>query len=368
MITDDLPLLDQHCHGVRNTDLDRADFELLMTEGDRARSPFESMLGVSMRRCCAPVLDLPAHAEPDDYLARRRELGWREVTRRLLRASGTTTWLVDTGLAGPLTDLDEFGSLATGSVLEVVRLEAVAEHVAATGVTAEEFPESVERELRARAVNAVGFKSIVAYRTGLGVPEQRPGRAEITPAVSRWLSSADRRLCDPVLLAWLVHLGAEIGAELGLPLQFHTGFGDADLHLLGADPAQLTGCLGATMDTGVTVVLLHCWPYHRNAAYLAHVFPHVLVDLGLTIPHVGARAGEVLAETLEIAPWSAVCYSSDGYGLAELHHLAARLWRERFARLVDEWIADDVLTAADAERLVTGISLRNAARAYGLDR
>ncbi|CAM02374.1 hypothetical protein A8924_3489 [Saccharopolyspora erythraea NRRL 2338] len=371
MLNDDVPLLDQHCHGVRTADLDRHEFELLMTEAERLgrdRSPFDSMLGVSLRRLCAPVLGLDPHAEAGDYLARRTELGWLTATRRLLGTSGTRTWLVDTGLTAlPLTSPAEFAVLADGQAREVVRLEAVAERVAAGGVAAADLADAVERELRARAVSAAGFKSIAAYRGGLALPGRRPDAASVVRAASRWLSSGRGRLDDRDLLAWLAHVGAEIGAELGLPLQFHTGFGDPDLHLREADPLALTDFLRSTSGTGATVVLLHCWPHHRNAAYLAHVFDHVLVDLGLTIPHVGARAGAVLAETLEIAPWRAVCFSSDGYGLPELHHLGAALWRERCGRLVDEWLADDVLTTRDAERLVTGIAGANAARAYGLD-
>lgn len=368
MLTESIPLLDHHCHGVRTADLDRLGFELLMTEAEQVRperSPFDSMLGVAMRRLCAPVLGLEPHTDPDDYLARRNELGWQEVTRRLLRASGTNAWLLDTGLTTPpLTTLDEFAALAGGAVREIVRLEAVAEEAGATGVSASGWAAAVEAQVRKRAVNAAGLKSVVAYRNGLEVPPRRPGAAQVVAAASTWLSSGQRRLRDPILLAWLVHLGATVGAETGLPLQIHTGFGDPDLHLRDADPVLLTEFMRSTMDSGVTVVLLHCWPFHRKAAYLAHVFPHMLVDLGLTIPHVGAGAGVVLAETLELAPWRSVCWSSDGYGLPELHHLAAVLWREQCGRLVDRWIADDVLTARDAERLVADIAGHNAARAY----
>lgn len=370
MLTDGLPLLDQHCHGVRDADLDRAGFELLLTEADRVvpgRSPFESMLGVTLRRLCAPVLDLPRHAPAEDYLARRAALGWREVSRRLLRASGTTTWLVDTGLnTPPLTGVAELADLGGGHAREVVRLEAVAEQVAERGVPAACLAAEVEREIRSQAANAIGLKSVVAYRCGLRMPDRRPGSGQVDSRAAAWLSGPDRRLRDPVLLAWLVHLGASIGAELGLPLQLHTGFGDPDLRLHETDPLLLTDFIRSTVDTGPTLVLLHCWPFHRNAAYLAHAYPHVLVDLGLTIPHVGAQAAAVLAETLEIAPWPAVCFSSDGFGLPELHHLGALLWRERFGRLIDRWLGEDVLAATDAERLVRGIAGGNAARAYGL--
>ena len=168
-------------------------------------------------------------------------------------------------------------------------------------------------------------------------------------------------------VTWLLHTGARIGAELGLPLQIHTGFGDPDEHLSRADPLLLTEFLRSTQDSGLVVMLLHCWPYHRNASYLAHVFPHVLMDLGLTIPHVGARSAAVLAEALEVAPFGAVCFSSDGYGLPELHYLGARLWRQYCGRLVDQWLADDVLTVRDAERLIAGIAAGNAAQVYGIE-
>ena len=369
MLTDGIPLLDQHCHGVRTADLARDEFALLLTESDRpGRAPFDSMLGAALRRLCAPVLGVEPHAPAEDYLHQRARLGWREVTRRLLRASGTATWLVDTGLTAlPLTGPDELAELGGGRAREVVRLEAVAEQVAARGVAAAELPGAVERELRARAAGAIGLKSVLAYRTGLALPARRPSEAEVVAAAGRRLSDSDGRLADPVLLTWLVHLGADLGAELGLPLQFHTGFGDPDLRLHHADPLLLTDFLAATAGSGLVVVLLHCWPFHRNAAYLAHIHPHVLVDLGLTVPHVGARSGAVLAEALELAPFSGVCFSTDGYGLPELHHLGAVLWRERFGRLLDEWIADDVLTASDAERLAVSVAAGNAARAYGID-
>jgi hypothetical protein len=73
------PLVDHHCHGLVTEDLDRAGFEALMNEANRP-SPlgttlFDSMLGLAIRRWCAPVLDLDPHAPADEYLDRRRELG-----------------------------------------------------------------------------------------------------------------------------------------------------------------------------------------------------------------------------------------------------------------------------------------------------
>ena len=62
-------------------------------------------------------------------------------------------------------------------------------------------------------------------------------------------------------------------------------------------------------------MLLHNYPYHREAGYLAQVFPHVYADLGLATHNVGSRAPAVLAEALEMAPLRKFLFSSDAFGL-----------------------------------------------------
>ncbi|HEV2781122.1 MAG TPA: amidohydrolase family protein [Actinophytocola sp.] len=369
MVTDEVPLHDQHCHGVVTADLDAGAFAGWLTEAFRLpphRDPFDSMLGLAVRRWCAPVLGLPAHAESDAYLRRRAELGWRAVTERLLRSSGVTNWLVDTGFTPPepLTGPAELAGLGGGAGHEVVRVERVAETIAQQGESPRTLLDAIRAELRGRATGAVALKTVIGYRCGLALPAAAPSDTEARAAAERWLRSGDRRLTEPVLLAWLVYEAARVGAALGLPLQVHTGFGDPDLRLRDVDPALLGGFLEATVDSGVTVVLLHCWPYHRNAAYLAHGYPHVIVDIGLTVPFVGARTGEVLGEILELAPFDAVVYSSDGRALPELHHLGAVLWRHHLGRLLDEWISADVLSTVDAERLAVAVGRGNSARIH----
>ena len=62
------PLVDHHCHGVLLDDVDRALFESLMNEATSAAplgtTLFDSMVGLAVRRWCAPVLDLPALSSP----------------------------------------------------------------------------------------------------------------------------------------------------------------------------------------------------------------------------------------------------------------------------------------------------------------
>src|SRR4051794_1014970 len=341
----------------------------MLTEAERpglAGTLFDSQIGFALRRWCAPLLDLEPHAPADTYLARRRELGAAEVNRRLLAATGTGSFLVDTGyLPEPITSPDELAALAGGTGREVVRLEAVAEEVLA-GCSASGFADAFRERLAKRCADAVGVKSIAAYRVGLALEGARPSDGEVAGAAGALLEAVDGgarlRVADPVLHRFLVWCGI----DLGLPMQFHVGYGDADVDLHRCDPLLLTDLLRATESTGVPIMLLHNYPFHRNAGYLAQVFGHVFVDVGLAVHNVGRRADALVAELLELAPFGKVLFSTDAFALAELYVISTALFRRALGRVLDAGIADDDWTADDAARIAAAIGAGNAARAYRL--
>jgi predicted TIM-barrel fold metal-dependent hydrolase len=365
-----LPLVDHHCHGLVRRDPDRAQFESMLTEsaGPSALggSLFDSQIGLAVRRWCAPVLDLEPHVPAEVYLERRAELGAEEVNRRMLTASGTTTFLLDTGyVPEPITTPAELAALAGGRAREIVRLEAVAQDVLADGGDVAGFADRFATALAERCRTAAGVKSIAAYRVGLALDGARPTSAEVTAAADRAVRrDGGVRIADEVLHRHLVWAGI----DLGMPVQFHVGYGDADVDLHRCDPLLLTGLLRATEPAGVPIMLLHNYPFHRNAGFLAQVFGHVFVDVGLATHNVGQRSAALLAELLELAPFGKVLFSSDAFGLAELYLLGTTLFRHGLGRLLAEGVADDAWTAADAQRIATLIGAGNAERVYGLAR
>jgi predicted TIM-barrel fold metal-dependent hydrolase len=365
------PLVDHHCHGIVTSDLDRAAFEELMNESP-GPSPlgttvFDSMLGLAIRRWCAPVLDLEPHASPETYVARRAALGVGEVNRRLLGATGIETFLVDTGLTPDLVSSPtELAGIAGGAVArEVVRLEAVAATVLTSGAAPAEFAEAVRAALMAaRDGGAVGAKSVAAYRVGLRLPAAHPSVGELVAALGRVRpdDTGAYRVAEPVVNGWL----AWTAVELGMPLQFHVGYGDSDVDLAECDPLLLTPFLRATAAHGAPVLLLHNYPFHRHAAYLAQVFPHVFVDVGLATHNSGALSGALLRETLEVAPFGKLLFSSDAYALAELYHLGVLLFRRGLAAVLGQLVDDGEMAAADADRVGALVARENASRAYRL--
>jgi hypothetical protein len=366
-----LALIDHHCHGVVTAALDGPGFEELLTEAPGPPAPgtsmFDSQLGFAVRRWCGPLLDLEPSSPAARYLARRAELGPAEVNRRLLRAAAVDAWLVDTGYqSGQVNTPAELAQVSGAPAHEVVRLEALAEQVAAGQPGAAGFAARFADALSAAAEHAVGLKSIAAYRYGLDFDPARPAPGEVLSAVGGWLRSSDGGRIEPVNSPILLRHLVWSAIDTGLPLQFHTGFGDPDARLHRADPSLLHDFLLATEGAGAPVMLLHCYPFHRQAGYLANVFPHVYMDVGEALNHVGARSAAVLAEAMELTPFHKMLYSSDAFGLPELHYLGAAGFRRDLAKVTGAFVADGAWSAADAARVAELVGAANARRVYGL--
>jgi uncharacterized protein len=252
--------------------------------------------------------------EPDERAVYEHRLAAdpAEYASSLLRATNTEVYIVDEGFPphGEGTTWDELGELAGTRALPVLRLESHGERAADEAATA-------------RGRGYVGLKTIAAYRGGLDrVSEQVVAALEANEATGR-----------------------------PLPVQVHCGFGDSDLHLWRADPSYLKPLLERFRET--TFVLLHCYPFVREAGWLAHVYGNVYFDLSLTIPHV-SRPVEVLHEALELAPLSKLLYASDAARTPELYLLAATWWRDALAEVLDE------------ERDARLVLRENAVAVYGL--
>jgi uncharacterized protein len=366
-----LQFIDHHCHGVTRAELQRLEFELLATESDwpapAAATHFDTQLGFGIRRWCSPVLGLEPHAGPEEYLRRRAELGPAEVSRRLLAASGIDTFLVDTGFGNErITTPDELAAAAGGSSREVVRLETVAERLAAEAADASSFASAYAAALAEATAKAVGVKSVIAYRLGLDFDPARPSAAEVRAAAGGWLRQCELtgqvRLNDPVLLRHVLWTAV----DRRLPIQFHVGYGDSDIQMFRNDPTLMSDFIRAVRPLQVDLMLLHCYPYHRQAGYLAHVYPHVYMDVGCLVHYAGPRAPAILAESLELTPFHKTLFSSDAYGLPELYLVAARGFRLAWRSVVGRWVAEGAWSRADAQRVERMIGRQNAQRVYKL--
>ena len=371
----DVPLIDHHCHGVAPHDQQWEEFEDGLSEAfapaPAGTTHWDKPVGLSIRRWCPPLLDLEQFCTPEAYMERRLDLGAEEVNRRFMRASGLEAVLIDSGNKPErLLDVAGMAEVSDCAAHEVVRLESIAEAVASGGAGAAGFADAFAARLAEAGANAVGLKSILAYRATLAVELTAPSKAEVAEAAGRWLAEVEKtgkaRITDPVLERHLVWAGIELARERGFPIQFHIGIGDPDITLNRCDPSHLTPFFIATEALGVNFTLLHCYPFQREAGLLSENFPHVYFDVGFVLNWVGPSYARILGEALELAPFTKQLYSSDAYAHAELYFLGALRFRMALKTHLDRWMHEGECTADDADRIVELISRQNSRRIYPL--
>lgn len=266
----------------------------------------------------------------------------------------------------------EWATLLGRPVHRLLRIETFAELGYADCPTLDDALARLAAEVAAAPERGiVGLKSIAGYRSGLAIAapsaEQRR-RAGIAYARlrERSLAGGSGRIADKELVDTLVWTAVEAAVPLRLPLQFHVALGDDDIVLTQNDPSLLRELLTHRPFHDVPIVLLHCYPYHRQAAYLASLYPHLYVDLGLTIPLVGPGSEQVLAETLELMPTNQLLASTDGHAEPEFQWFGVVVWRWALARVLARYRDLGILGDDEALGVARDVLRENALRLYPL--
>ena len=205
---------------------------------------------------------------------------------------------------------DEMAAAAGTSAAEIVRLESVFEQLA-TDVGAAAAVRTFPEVLAERTATAAGLKSVVAYRFGFDFAPDPPAPAEAVAAAGAMLATAGQR--------GTAGRRPDLAALPALERRRPRAAAAAALRLRRPRPRpapRATRCCSPASSAlveprGVDVLLLHCYPYHRQAGYLAQVFPHVYFDVGLAVNHTGLGSAGVVAESLELAPFAKILFSSD---------------------------------------------------------
>jgi predicted TIM-barrel fold metal-dependent hydrolase len=367
-----IPILDHHCHTIRRPGQP--------LEGDRFRRFFAETTDPAMAphirhtvfymRMLRDVADLLG-CEPTETAvwAARAAADPEAYIRQLFEAGNFRALQIDTGYAGPTSyNTGELSALIGRPIATIIRLETLMEDLIAASATFQQVEAGIRDAVRtARERGTIGLKSIAAYRGGLHVA---PRTFEEASAVFPALKEAARRdgrirLTNRVILDYLLRAALEEAAAAELPVQFHVAFGDDDADLRTANPLQLRALLTDPAFRRVPFVLLHCYPYVREAGYLAALYAHVFVDVSLTIPLTAHGSAAAFLEALELAPVSKLLFATDAHSVPELFFTGALHGRRALARALEQLIGHDYLTAAQAEDAAEAILWRNAVGLYG---
>jgi predicted TIM-barrel fold metal-dependent hydrolase len=373
---DAVPVVDNHCHSFLRdaTHLDARGYRGLFTEARRDGPSVPYVGSAVYYRWALKELARVLHCEPVEasVLSARAQYTLEELTGVLFAEARIEAMLIDTGLGGAeFFTIPEMRALTGCRVEWVLRLETLAQELILSTVSFGEFTARLTKALtHLRGQGVVSLKSIAAYRSGL----------QIEPTTDRDASSAygdarvqaqlkgQLRLTSKPLIDWLIWRAMEQAAEQGIPIQFHTGYGDPDLDMRLANPLHLRPLFEEPAFETVPIVLLHeSYPYTRESAYLTAVYPNAFLDISYSVPFLDYH--ELLHcthQALGTAPWEKILYSSDGFGIPEHAWLGAVHGRRVLRDALWQKVEQDELTEAAAMEAAKAIFAENSRRLYRL--
>jgi uncharacterized protein len=366
-------VIDDHVHPfpLAFEPLDLAGFTLDVAVGEEAE---RRRLTIEPTRLVTEMLRvrLARHlgCEPGDVVATRDHVArgdWTGYVRGLFADSGTTGMLMDAGWQGlPPGGAEGYAEASAVPVWELARIEPVVDRLLGEGRGANEVIGAVDAFMEAAVHDgAVGFKTVLAYRTGLAVDvDATLGKAERELAADRDAGVPVRRSGKALRDLLFLHVLGRC-ADSDRPLQVHTGFGDSEIRLAESDPLLLEEALRTPAGSSASVVLIHgSFPWHEQAAYLASVRPRVWTEFSLCNLFSPATTADRLLRVLDIAPAGRITLGSDGHGLPESHWFGTVVLRDAW-QTVRARLAGTV-SGAWLDDAQDRLFERNARELYGL--
>jgi hypothetical protein len=372
----DIPLIDNHCHPMHRQQAlapqaYRGYYSETSDPGMTAEHVQHALGYMASLRLMAELLGLPPDTPEDELLEARAQLGMPELTRQTLTGSNTRGVIMDHGF--PVDDAisyDEMEDLLTGmdcQMRRVWRLELIFERLFVECNSLNELVDGLTTELTGlKAKRVYGLKSVSAYRSGLGIlPTSHADASGAFEADKKALETngGKYRIDTKALEDYLTRIALKMASEQGIPVQFHTAFGDTEASMITANPIALRPVFEDSAFSGAPIVMLHCFPFILEVSYLAHVYGNAYFDLSYTVPVAGHYADRVYEDALSVAPSTKVLYGSDAPGLPDFFWLSGIVHRRALGRVLDGWVADG-LSTQQAEDVARNVSYRNAGRLY----
>lgn len=298
----------------------------------------------------------------------RSSVGLDQITQTCFDAAHLNAIFLDDGPWPQATQSLEWHQQKVQSY-RLIRLEYLAEKLMAEVDRFDVFLEWFRSEIDPLPNHAIGFKSVAACRTGLDIQfvyqdiaEESFFRLKQHQAESSTpIPALDKALSDYLLLEAL-----NVAAKYGVPIQFHTGFGNSSLDLRLSNPLHLRPILEEPQYASVPIVLLNgSYPFTREAGFLSSQYLNTYVDFGRAILLLNIQGmRQVIGQIMELTPMTKILYSSGAQCIPEQVYLGAKWGRDVLGQVLDASIQDGDLTVGEAENGAIAILHQNARTLY----
>ena len=380
-------VVDAHCHGFRTQDLldrDPNAFETrcmflgtALLSSNHANLELASfaeeltettMFGLALRRWIARYLECEPTKEAvvaaRDAALRADPTGY---VRGLLESEQIVAVVADEGYPQPTVTRAEFQEALGGvPVHRVGRIEPWIVDAREEGTfdgTVQRFEDEVNAG--GNDPRLIGYKTIIAYRTGLDITD--PSSSDAAAAYERWRADEwreTREHAKPVR-DFLLRRAFALAKEHDRVFHVHVGAGDPDVNLTHARPADAFSFFVEQQD--IPILMIHSgWPWVAEASYVGTVLPNVYMDLSELVPWGFGQIDWSLEMILGAVPGSKVLYGCDESSEPEMFPVSTRLVREALERVLGTFADRDFLSVPDAESIGRGVLADNVRRLHGI--
>jgi hypothetical protein len=260
-----VPILDNHCHSLlrATAPITVDEYPRFFTEsGDAAIRARHASQTIFFRWAvkelaryfgCAPT--------PEAVVQARASIPADELAVGMLGDAAIAGLVLDHGYQSAETyTVAELRARLPCPIAPILRLETLAQELIVREKAFADVVDVFDAVVSgARAAGFVALKSIIAYRTGLAIRETPRADADAAFGVVKEQARREgtlRLACKP-LNDYLLLRALDTAARDELPVQIHTGFGDDELDLLGANPLHLRPLVTSERFARVPFVLLH---------------------------------------------------------------------------------------------------------------
>ncbi len=370
-------IIDQHAHSLVEDfmQFEAVDLRRCFTES-RTMDMLQNHVGSSlsymdMIRKLGDLLDVKGESQ---VIELRQTMKEYDYVNSLFDDVSLGAFVIDDGYSsGKAMPLSKLSQLTGRPVFRCLRIESVIEHVLSMSSTFGELEDKFMTALAAPSeVPTAALKTIMAYRGGLSLLDTTKELAQedfagLKQRFKSGMSKTPIRIERCNLHHYLLLRAFEFAGEKKLPVQIHTGMGDSDEDLLESNPLLLRKVFENKNFSSVRFVLLHCYPYVREAAYFASLYSNVYFDLSLGCFLVSASFESSIQEAISLAPVSKLLAGTDGHTAPETHWYGALSTKRGLSSVLTKLVRDDFMDETEAMKLAGDILYGNARQLYGLE-
>ena len=382
-------VIDSHCHAflpMKESSI-RSSFEQFLTLAIHPipkEDMFNTFLYRQVIRELSRVLECKgSHKEIVEVRQKRYRKDPEGYIKMLFDDARIEMILLDTGypsevFTGYSVEPEVFAKFVPSDIKTIFRIDnivvSLVQNYSSFNDAVEKFQQIVDKAVKNDG--AVGLKTVVAYITGLEVqrhPYEEASNsyecmAEKAKSAESWQSILTPSKEVKTVMDHFVFLTAEKSVELDVPLQIHTGMGDAPIiDLRKANPVLLHDFITDESLKKAKLVLTHGgYPWIEESGFLVNSYPNLFLDFSETIPFISIGIADKLMKLFEMAPTNKIMYGSDGYNIPELFWISALETKSALSRVLNDLVESDTIDVDWALEIGEQILSKNTERLYKL--